>query len=82
MKKFYADIVRAGRVAYLAGPFDSEPAAREWSQKAWEEACKVDPRAHFDPYGVVGVTLADGIAFPPGKLNSHLGLDLHHHGVN
>ena len=73
-KKFYADIVRAGRVAYLAGPFDSEPEARAYAKPAWEAACAVDPRAHFDPYGVVGVELPEGRAFPPGRLNAALGI--------
>lgn len=66
---FYADIVRGSKVALLAGPFPSEEAAREWAQPASWKAAEIDPRAHFDPFGVVGI---EREILPVGKLNEIL----------
>lgn len=68
MKCFYADIVRGGKVAFLAGPFPSEAVAREWVEPAFKMAAEIDPRAWFDPAGVVAVE----DVFHPGVLNARL----------
>lgn len=74
-KRFYVSIVRGSKVGYLLGPYDSEPAARVHVGRASRSAMAVDPRAAFDSFGVVGVSLEPGRAFPPGVLNSRIELE-------
>jgi hypothetical protein len=70
MKSFYVDLVRGAKVALLAGPFESEAEAREWVRPAVALANELDPRSHFDPFGVVGI---DDYA-KPGVLNARLAI--------
>ena len=74
-KRFYVSIVRGSKVGYLLGPYDSEPAAREHVLRASRVAEEIDPRAHWDSFGVVGVSLDDGKPFPSGVLNARIELD-------
>lgn len=71
MKAFYADLVRGGRFALLAGPFPSEEVARKYERAAFKAACEADPRAHFDSHGVLSIKDYD----KPGVLNDRLDID-------
>lgn len=78
MKGFYVDLVRAGKVALLAGPFPSEPVARKYERAAFQMACEVDTWASFDSHGVIAIDLArfpELPALPIGKLNDRIEID-------
>lgn len=72
-KGFYVDLMRGPQIALLAGPFVSEPVARKYERAAVQKANEVDPWSHFDPYGVVAVSI--DVHAKPGKLNHLLELD-------
>jgi hypothetical protein len=72
-KLFYVDLVRGKRVAFLAGPFKSEPIARKYERAAVAVANELDPRSHFDPFGVVGVD--PELYQAPGKVNHLIEID-------
>jgi hypothetical protein len=78
MKGFYVDLVRAKRLALLVGPFRSEPIARKYERAAVKLAQDLDPWAAFDPFGVVGIDLANFpelSELPIGKLNDRIEID-------
>jgi hypothetical protein len=72
MKAFYVDLVRAGKIALLAGPFPSEEVARKYERAAVNKALEVDPWASFDPYGVVSL---DADIRPAGRINHLIEID-------
>lgn len=73
MKLFYVDLLRGKKVAFLAGPFLSEPVARKYEKEAFNAACGLDPFAAFDAFGVVGVP--DDVYNKPGKVNHLIEID-------
>jgi hypothetical protein len=75
MKGFYVDLVRAARIALLAGPFASEELARKYERPATVLAMELDPWAAFDSYGVVSLDKPDNEPLPPGKLNDRLDIE-------
>lgn len=48
---FYVTMIRGTRVAWLLGPFDSEPQARDRIPDARKLAEAADPRSVFDAFG-------------------------------
>jgi hypothetical protein len=79
MMKFYVTMIRAQRVAWLAGPFESKAEAEAQVPAAREAAIKISEWHHFDAFGVTKIErAADAPERPwfPGKLNSALGLDI------
>lgn len=72
MKAFYVDLVRAGKIALLAGPFPSEAIARKYERVAVNKALDVDPWAAFDPHGVMSL---DADVRPAGRINHLIEID-------
>lgn len=70
-KKFYVTMIRDGKAAYLAGPFDNHEEAKGHVEPARNEAWDVDPWSEFDSFGTASV-VAD--RHPPGVLNERLGI--------
>lgn len=74
MKGFYVDLVRASRIALLAGPFASEELARKYEVPAVKLAMELDPWAAFDVFGVVSIDNSER-PLPQGKLNAQLAIE-------
>lgn len=68
-KKFYVTMVRDGRTARLAGPFDSKEEAEAHVEPARKLASEIDPFSDFDAFGVSAITSAE---HRPGTLNDRL----------
>jgi hypothetical protein len=68
---FYAGLKRAGRNAFLLGPYDTKGEAESVLEKAHALAERVDPKCYFDTPGVFRLE-ADRL--PAGRLNNVLGV--------
>ena len=66
---FYVSVRDGERFGLLAGPFDSEPEAREWVEPARRKANEVNAWAAFYAFGTCKAQTRK-----PGKLNDLLGL--------
>lgn len=73
MKAFYVDIARGLDIALVAGPFESEEAARKYEIAAFQAAYKIDPMQSLGRYGVTRIPAED--AKLPGKLNHLIDID-------
>ena len=72
---FYVTMLRGEKVAWLAGPLPSKEAAEAMVNRAYQEACRADPRSAFDAFGVTKVSRPDGEKpLPPGVLNDRLAM--------
>lgn len=67
-KKFYCTMIRDTRVAWLLGPYDTLEDAEAHVREAREAAYAIDPRSHWDAFGVTGVTAG---SHPPGVITRH-----------
>ena len=73
IKKFYVTIRRRGSgYRLLAGPFDSAQEARDNLDLARRVTLDLYPFSAFDEFGTSALR---GPEFPPGILNSRLGLE-------
>lgn len=65
---FYVTMKRAERVAWLAGPYGSKEEAESHVREASDKAIKIDPRAHWDAFGVTRVERDGDVPLPLGVL--------------
>jgi hypothetical protein len=68
-KRFYVTMIRDGRVARLAGPYDTKEEAEAQFEPARKIASEVDPFSDFDAFGVSAITAKE---HKPGTLNARL----------
>lgn len=69
---FYCTMIRGDKVAWLVGPFDTKEAAEAKVPAARNAAYDVDPRSHFDAFGVTRLERPDDRMLPRGVLNDRL----------
>jgi len=68
---FYVSMIRGGRTALLAGPFDTHQEALDFVSAARDKATDIDPWACFDLFG----TCSTVTRHRRGVLNRFLGIE-------
>ena len=73
---FYVTVRREGaekaKIGWLLGPYGSKEDAEAQVKPARDLAYEIDPRTHFDAFGVTRIERHSERPLPPGVLNGRL----------
>jgi hypothetical protein len=71
---FYVTVIRdpgpRQKVGWLLGPYDTKEGAESDVKWARDKAYSIDPRTHFDAFGVTKLTRPGAAGLPVGKLGT------------